>query len=79
MEAMTVHLVDAMLSVLFCLFFGLFFSNFQDLGSTVSEHCSARVSRAGLSTKQATEPYSDDLLNRTRNPLRTVLGQRDSP
>ena len=29
---------------------------------------SARVSRVGLSTKQATEPYSDNLLNRTRNP-----------
>ena len=35
---------------------------------TVSEYCSARVSRVGLSTKQATEPYSDNLLNRTRNP-----------
>ena len=34
---------------------------------TVSEYCSARVSRVGLSTKQATEPYSDNLLNRTRN------------
>ena len=27
----------------------------------------ARVSRFGLSTKQATEPHSDNLLNRTRN------------
>ena len=35
---------------------------------TVSEYCSARVSHVGLSTKQATEPYSDNLLNRTRNP-----------
>ena len=35
---------------------------------TVSEYCSARVSRVGLSTKQATEPYSDNLLNCTRNP-----------
>ena len=34
---------------------------------TVSEYCSARVSRVGLSTKSATEPYSDNLLNRTRN------------
>ena len=35
---------------------------------TVSEYCSARVSCVGLSTKQATEPYSDNLLNRTRKP-----------
>ena len=35
---------------------------------TVSEYCSARVSRVGLSTKQATEPYSDNPVNRTRNP-----------
>ena len=37
---------------------------------TVSVHCSARVSRVGLrlSTKQVTEPYSDNLLNRTWNP-----------
>ena len=35
---------------------------------TVSEYCSDRVSHVGLSTKQATEPYSDNLLNRTRNP-----------
>ena len=35
---------------------------------TVSEYCLARVSRVGLSTKQATEPYSDNLLNRTWNP-----------
>ena len=34
----------------------------------VSEYCSACVSHVGLSTKQATEPYSDNLLNRTRNP-----------
>ena len=34
----------------------------------VSEYCSARVSRVGLSTEQATEPYSDNLLSRTRNP-----------
>ena len=34
----------------------------------VSEYCSARVSHVVLSTKQATEPYSDNLLNRTRNP-----------
>ena len=33
---------------------------------TVSEYCSARVSHVGLPTKQATEPYSDNLLNRTR-------------
>ena len=35
---------------------------------TVSEYCSACVSHVGLSAKQATEPYSDNLLNRTRNP-----------
>ena len=35
---------------------------------TVSEYCSARVSRVGLSSKQAPEPYSDNLLNRTWNP-----------
>ena len=35
----------------------------------VSEYCSACVSCVGLSTKQAAEPYSDNLLNRTRNPL----------
>ena len=34
----------------------------------VSEYCSVRVSRVDLSTKQATEPYWDNLLNRTRNP-----------
>ena len=34
----------------------------------VSEYCSARVSHVGLSTRQATEPYSDNLLNRTQNP-----------
>ena len=33
---------------------------------TVSEYCSACVSHVGLSTKQATEPYLDNLLNRTR-------------
>ena len=33
----------------------------------VSQCCSACVSRVGLSTKQATELYSDNLLNRTRN------------
>ena len=35
---------------------------------TVSEYCSACVSHVGLSTKQATEPFSDKLLNRIRNP-----------
>ena len=35
---------------------------------TVSEYCSACVSRVGLSTKQATEPYSDNLVKRTQNP-----------
>ena len=35
---------------------------------TVSEYCSARVPRVGLSNKQATEPYSDNLLSCTRNP-----------
>ena len=35
---------------------------------TVSEYCSACVSRVGLSSKQGTEPYSDKLLNHTRNP-----------
>ena len=39
-----------------------------NLFMTVSEHCSACVSRVGLSTKQATEPYSDNLLNGTQNP-----------
>ena len=34
---------------------------------TVSEYCSTRASRVGLSTEQATEPYSDNLLNHTRN------------
>ena len=38
---------------------------------TVSEYCSARVSRVVLSTKQATEPYSDNLFNRTRTPSET--------
>ena len=33
----------------------------------VSEYCSACVSCVGLSTKQATQPYSDNLLNRTWN------------
>ena len=47
---------------------------------TVSKYCSARVSHVGLSTKQATELYSDNLLNRTRNPSEpAVLGQRNSP
>ena len=40
----------------------------QDVSRKVSEYCSACVSRVGLSTKQATEPYSDNLVNRTRNP-----------
>ena len=40
---------------------------FSPIGRTVSEYCSARVSRAGLSTKYAMEPYSDNLLNRTQN------------
>ena len=40
----------------------------QALGKMVSEYCSARVSRVGLSAKQTTEPYSDNLLNRTRSP-----------
>ena len=40
---------------------------------TVSEYCSVRVSHVGLSTKQATEPYSDNLLNRTRNPCELYL------
>ena len=35
---------------------------------TVSEYCSVCISRVGLSTKQAAEPYSDNLLNRTWNP-----------
>ena len=35
---------------------------------TVSEYCSACVSCVGLSIQQATEPYSDNLLDRTRNP-----------
>ena len=34
----------------------------------VSEYCSVRVSRVGRSTKSPTEPYSDNLLNRTQNP-----------
>ena len=34
----------------------------------MSEYCSACVSRVGLSTKQATKPYSDNLPNRTWNP-----------
>ena len=34
----------------------------------MSEYCSACVSRVGLSTKQATEPYSDNLVNCTWNP-----------
>ena len=34
---------------------------------TVFEYCSACVSGVGLSTKQATEPYSDNLLSRTQN------------
>ena len=38
------------------------------LTRTVSEYCSARVSHVGLSTKKKTEPYSDNPLNRTRNP-----------
>ena len=50
-----------------------------------AEYCSARVSRVGLSTKQPTEPYSDNLLHRTKNtsepysdkeiPLRRALRQ----
>ena len=35
---------------------------------TVSEYSSACVSSVGLSAKHATEPYLDNLLNRTRNP-----------
>ena len=35
----------------------------------MSEYCSALVSRVGLSTKQATEPYADILLNRARSPF----------
>ena len=39
------------------------------LSRTVSEYSSAHVSCVGLkTTKQAREPYSDNLLNRTRNP-----------
>ena len=37
------------------------------LVSAVSEYCSACVSHAGPSTKQATELYSDNLPSRTRN------------
>ena len=40
---------------------------------TMSEYCSARASRVGLSTKQATEPYSDNFLNCTRNPWEPYL------
>ena len=43
-------------------------TNIVPLTRTVSEYCSARVSCVGLSTKQAAEPYSDNLLNRTQNP-----------
>ena len=44
---------------------------------TVSEYCSACVSRVGLSTKQATEPYSDNLLNRTWNPSKPYSDKED--
>ena len=40
----------------------------------MSEYFSACVFRVGLATKQAAEPYSDNLLNRTWN----VLGKRHS-
>ena len=46
---------------------------------TVSEFCSARVSRVGLSTKQVSEPYSDNPSEPHSEPLRTVLGQRKFP
>ena len=39
----------------------------------VSEYCPACVSHVGLSTKLATGPYSDNLLNRTRNPSEPYL------
>ena len=51
----------------------------QDLCSTVSEYCSARVYRVGLSTKQATELYSDNLLNRTRKPSEPYSDKENSP
>ena len=34
----------------------------------MSEYCSVRVSRVGLSTGQTTQPYLDKLLSRTWNP-----------
>ena len=51
---------------------------------TLSGYCSACVSRVGLSTKQATEPYSDKVVNCTRNPavrraLRQLLCYPDLP
>ena len=33
-----------------------------------SKYCSVRISRVGLSTKQATEPYSGNILNHTETP-----------
>ena len=43
------------------------------LDRTVSGYCSACVSHDGLSTKKTTEPYSDNLLNRTRNASEEYL------
>ena len=37
----------------------------HDMSDEGNEKC---VSHVGLSTEQATEPYSDNLFNRTRNP-----------